>query len=305
MHNSFLSIILIASLSTISYAKSVHTPAGDMPEECVHEVPHHSVIEADGHSVTFPDGSKHAFPACTTQTGFRSSTVPTSSTSTWVEYAYASNGGNFSYMTGNWTVPYGPSVSSGQTLYYFNGLTNNSCIIQPVLGWNGNGTGARWSMASWVCCPNTTTGCYHSTTIPIYMGHSLTGTMSLNGSTWGITTTDHTTAQSTTLYVSAAAAGGTQVWGYGAVMETYGITYCSQYSASSYTYFTGTSVINQGLRSTPLMYGSVEHNDSCGEGVVIPTSGNVELRINASSGTTGGGTGGGSGGCTTSKTGCR
>ncbi len=54
-----------------------------------------------------------------------------------------------------WTVPPAPASNDGQTLYFFNGLEDINdvvSIIQPVLGWNGNGL-SNWSIAAWNCCP--------------------------------------------------------------------------------------------------------------------------------------------------------
>jgi hypothetical protein len=58
-----------------SSGKMVHTPAGDMPEECVHEVPSGSRILGDGLTVEFPDKTQHKFPPCTQTPAPSSSTM--------------------------------------------------------------------------------------------------------------------------------------------------------------------------------------------------------------------------------------
>ena len=52
---------------------------------------------------------------------------------------------------GEWTVPAGPRVSGGQTIFFFIGLQNRAYILQPVLQWGTSfaGGGEYWSIANW------------------------------------------------------------------------------------------------------------------------------------------------------------
>lgn len=71
----------------------------------------------------------------------------------WITDAVWSNnsGSPVSRFATTWRVPAPPASSNGQTIYLFNGLTNWTGILQPVLQWGSSpaGGGSYWSIASW------------------------------------------------------------------------------------------------------------------------------------------------------------
>ena len=83
----------------------------------------------------------------------------------------------YGFLSAEWPVPPTPPSNDGQTLYYFNGLEDSKdvvTIIQPVLGWNGNGL-SGWSIASWNCCESGTT--YEGTPVAVSTGDTILGYM--------------------------------------------------------------------------------------------------------------------------------
>ena len=228
---------------------------------------------------------------------FAACTAHPPSTTGWVENGYSSAAVNYitftqstySYISGQWSVPNAPEQAQGQTLYLFNGLepANDSCIIQPVLGWNGSFSNS-WGIASWICClPSGTLipaggdfSCYYSTPVSVNVGDSITGTTSLNSSTgdWSILSHDNTNGQSTTLSVTAAAAGGAETQAFGGVLEVYNVANCFGYPATSPITFSNTSVISSGVLETPSFVPLIDTNDGCGEGVTT-SAGQVSLDI--------------------------
>ena len=159
------------------------------------------------------------------------------SISGWVENGSTHALGSMSYLHAQWNIPSAPSKKTGQVVYFFPGLEdidNVVTIMQPVLGWNQNGSG--WTAASWNCCHAGNT--YHSAFIPV-TGSTMSGDVSGNGcststgvcSSWAITTYIWSSERSTTLNTSAF--GQHMNWVFGGVLEVYTVTSCSQLPGGS------------------------------------------------------------------------
>lgn len=79
-----------------------------------------------------------------------------------------------------WTVPPAPSSHDGQTIFLFNGLENDSMILQPVLQWGPSaaGGGNNWAVASWFA-DGQSGQAFHSSLSGVTAGEQLVGVMTL------------------------------------------------------------------------------------------------------------------------------
>jgi len=163
----------------------------------------------------------------------------------WIEYASIHETWDYEEVYSQWTVPPAPASNDGQTLYFFNGLEDINdvvSIIQPVLGWNGNGL-SNWSIAAWNCCPSGTTN--EATPQSVNSGDQIEGySFSTCGSgtktcpTWDVVAIDDQNAKFSQL-VDTPNEGQTFNWAFGGVMEVYNITQCSDYPAAEESSYGG------------------------------------------------------------------
>jgi len=152
----------------------------------------------------------------------------------WIEYASIHTSANYGQIMAEWDVPPAPNSNDGQVVYLFNGLEQYSgdvTIIQPVLGWNAD-YGSAWGIASWNCCKSGTV--QEATPQPVNTGDHLLGWVYNNCavgtkkcSSWTITIVDKENGNISTLNTSNFSQ--TFNWAFGAVLEVYSITQCSDY----------------------------------------------------------------------------
>ncbi len=153
----------------------------------------------------------------------------------WVEDSNFIIGTAFGKAVSTWTVPPLPRIHDAQFVYFFPGLVGNGTdILQPVLG-SGNGT--SWAFTSWHCCPSKTAVASYS--ISVNPGDTLVGTMVMTCApgtaacpTWNVISEDKTTNQSTKL-TGTPSGGETYAWGFGGVLEAYGIVQCADYPSNA------------------------------------------------------------------------
>jgi len=163
----------------------------------------------------------------------------------WIEYASIHQTNDYEEVYSQWTVPPTPASNDGQTLYFFNGLEDINdvvSIIQPVLGWNGNGL-SGWSIASWNCCPSGTTD--EAPPVGVSPGDNIEGysfsTCSAGTKTcptWVVVALDDQNENFSQL-VDTPNEGQTFNWAFGGVMEVYAITQCSDYPAAEESNYSG------------------------------------------------------------------
>jgi hypothetical protein len=156
----------------------------------------------------------------------------------WIEYASIHDVPDYEEVYSQWTVPPAPASNDGQTLYLFNGLEDINdvvSIIQPVLGWNGNGLG-NWSIAAWNCCPSGTAN--EATPVSVNSGDQIEGYSFSNcGSgtktcpSWDVVALDDQNHSFSQL-IDTPNEGQTFNWAFGGVLEVYNITQCSDYPAA-------------------------------------------------------------------------
>jgi len=308
MKRYLVRVVLFLFLGAPAYAggRMRHVPTfGDVPEECVHEVRSGTRILEDHQSVINPDGTRVKYDPCSQKIDLtaikdrrhksKSSTaVPSQATNpapagtniehSWIEAGWL-NGTNFTSFSGNWNVPAPPALTTDPisglptTIYLFPSTesSNDNCIIQPVLGFNGPVTNT-WSIASWYGCGS---GPYfYSSPVQVNNGDSISGSMTLNAATgnWTIITQDMTKTGSapTSMTVNQTNVDGAQDSAQ-AALEVYNVGSCANYPASGPVAFTNLSIAaNYGTPYAPTMPAGYWDSEGCGE-IVVTSPGDVDL----------------------------
>ena len=267
----------------------VATPAGWYHRSCVHEIPNGAHVSKND-VVTLSNGSAYQLPSCAYP---HYSTAPGRGglggigpliNSHWIEEAYDSLGGsnNYGEVIAGWRVPRKPSgsYSDSSVFYSFPGLQNFDSlglyVLQPVIQYGYNrdfGTDTSWTANSWAC----DTLCRHGTYISITPGDSIYGSVTesacVNGTcTWTIVTVDVTKSTRAT-YTKDYTSNFN--WVGGGVLETYGLTTCSQYPDTGVFYSGIQAYDGSGHQLTPSWTNYVNPNHvgpSCGFNVASTTS---------------------------------
>jgi hypothetical protein len=244
----------------------VVTPMGLYHRSCVHELPAGAIMDRL-ERVTRRDGTAYQIPQCayphfsSLPRGPFDQTPP--QVANWIERTdycldgYCGTSNSYRTLAADWRVPANPTTAyntSGKVYYTFPGLEDNpvTTIIQPVIQYGNSGYygGAYWTMASWACgpgCSNAT----HSTPVSISAGDQIHGSIvasncASGACTWAITTQDVTTGQQT---VFPYAGGDNYTWGFGGVVETYGLDVCSNYPSAG-VFFSQIALTNQNGQQT-------------------------------------------------------
>ncbi|PWU06993.1 MAG: hypothetical protein C5B51_11030 [Terriglobia bacterium] len=251
-----------AAISLTAHPGWVQIPGALIRPDCVHEIPNGAQVTIDGDKVTGDiklGGVRVAHyepcaeaPVITRpRNGQNPKLVGVPGTGNgWVEAVQApiplSSGDNIDWIGGTWTVPSNPSAW-GALNYIFNGIepTTQNWILQPVLQWGSNGMfgGNYWVLASWMV----SSGGYafHSPPVTVYPGHSISGYTWITGVSGGTTNWEVYAYDGTSgaySWITAWSSGMQWNWAYAGVLESYGITSCSQFPASGYNVFSNTAV---------------------------------------------------------------
>jgi len=240
----------------------VITPFGYFHPSCVLRAVEGETLLADGR-IEHADGTADAnAPACgypryspsgaLVTEGFlkvNDREVPT--VNGWLESIWIDTSTSYGKVSSTWPVPPQPSINNGETLFLFNGLEDIDAvqsILQPVLQWYAPGP---WAVASWNCCLKGIT--VESTPVPVNPGDTILGTISSSckaGTTycakWNIVSKDQTTGKKTTLSKTPSD-GQIWNWAFGAVMEIYGVTECSDFPKGNKSTVFTTQVYDQNL----------------------------------------------------------
>ncbi len=231
----------------------VITPIGYFHPSCVFRIEDGETLLADGR-VEHADGTVEAnVPVCSyphyTPTGLL---VPTNVREVseahvpvvdgWLEYVSATTSTSYGEITATWAVPPQPTTNHGQTLFFFPGLEDYNdvlSIVQPVLQWYAPGP---WAVASWNCCMKGII--WESSPVKVRPGDTILGTIISDCkaglqscANWKVVSEDETTGKKTTLGMTPAE-GQIWNWGFGAVLEVYGVRQCSDFPANESVVFT-------------------------------------------------------------------
>ena len=234
------------------------TPFGYFHPSCVFRIEEGETLLADGR-VAHADGTVEATaPVCSyphyTPTGLL---VPVDAREAsgaqapvirgWLEYVSATTSTSYGEIIATWSVPPPPATNEAQTLFFFPGLEDYSdeiSIVQPVLqfGSSAGGGGNYWVVASWNCCINGVT--WYSRLLKVSTGDTIVGTIKSDCkagleycANWKVISEDQTTGKKTTL-AKTPAEGQVWNWGFGAVVEVYGVKQCSDFPADTSLVFT-------------------------------------------------------------------
>lgn len=262
-------------------ARYAITPFGYFHPSCVLRVEEGETLLADGR-VRHADGSVAAnIPVCNyphyspkgavVTEGLRdASGNKTPGIWGWLEYISATTDTWYGEISATWTVPPAPSTVEGQTLFFFPGFEDtihNFSIVQPVLQWYPPGP---WAIASWNCCMQGTV--WNSLPKKVNPGDTILGTIKpacANAAnvcqTWEIITKDETTGKRSILRKTPAK-GQVWNWGFGAVVEVYGVRQCSDFPANAGVVFTvqlydrnGALISDPGWMGTPADAGTTPY----------------------------------------------
>lgn len=230
----------------------VITPFGYFHPSCALQLAGGETLLADG-GVELGDGAVESAPVCSyphyTASGLMVAAhaktargIDLPEVNGWLESINVKTNQSYGKISATWVVPPLPPVNDGQTLFFFPGLedrTNVQSILQPVLQWYAPGP---WAVASWNCCLQGVV--WESTPVNVSPGDTILGTISPTCppgqnycAKWNIVSMDLTTGGKTIL-AKTPSQGQVWNWGFGAVIEVYGVGTCSDYPANASVTFT-------------------------------------------------------------------
>jgi hypothetical protein len=243
-------------------ANYVITPFGYFHPSCVLTFPSGTTLLHDGR-VQHPDGSIDPQPISCAYPHFLVGphTESTPTINGWVEDIDTTTTPAYGKLASTFIVPPAPLTQTDQTDYFFPGFQDTNAsgddlsILQPVLTWSGTGP---WNVSSWNCCLNGTAD--QSNPVNVNTGDTIYGAItstcssgSSSCATWNVLSQDATTNKSTTLG-NTPSDGQVWNWAFGAVLEAYSVSSCTQLppSAAESSYTPIVPVVNS--------YGSITFN---------------------------------------------
>ncbi len=285
-----LALLLSSTCSVVSFAhlshaqsavKWVKVPGGMAREDCIHTVPKGSEIDVAAGNV-FRDGAIIAhYDDCPERAisvgghteASESAVVPNSNG--WVEVASdhmdLSSGKNITALTGDWTVPSIPANNEGQTLFIWNGISDNSteALLQPVLQFGPSSAGTCndcWAIASWALFPNGTV--WNTGIEGVSPGDTIVGSTSATQSggtlSWTVKASDSTNGAFTALTFNTT--GYQWSWAWGGVLEADGVnSSCLDFPSgtSGFTEFYNISITNNGGQRTGWFDATCANSSTC------------------------------------------
>jgi len=199
----------------------------------------------------------------------------------WITYAgWTNNAGKpISSFSTTWVVPAAPSSQGSETIFLFNGIQNSTMIYQPVLQWGPSaaGGGKSWAVASWYA-DGQTGHSFHTGLVNVQAGQTLTGVMTLTGSSGTQFSYDcvfHGIAGT-----SLPIANVQQLTWCNETLEAYSIQQCSNYPNATSTAMKDI-VIKCGIIVPKITWSPVNAVTDCGQHCVVvsnsATAGQVDL----------------------------
>ena len=203
----------------------------------------------------------------------------------WICYAsWTESASPVSLFTTSWVVPPGPTTQSGQTIFLFNGIQNDTMILQPVLQWGPSaaGGGNYWSVACWYA-DGQNGHSFYTSPVRVNVGQVITGVMTETGSSaQGYSYNCVFTGIANT---SLAITNVHQLTWCVETLECYGMQKCSDYPATNVTNMSGIQIQAGGRTVTPSWAASNSVTD-CGQHAVVVSNaspgGEVDLYYNNS-----------------------
>jgi hypothetical protein len=152
------------------------------------------------------------------------------------------------YLSATWIVPSAPPKNTGQTVYFFPGISPlvGGIIIQPVLAWNGPDASPGWSIYSWYYDNNNSLHRLHSPAVPVTAGETISGYAA--GTNCNLSTRLCSTWQIRTAATSVSSTLTTDPYGavfdrpFAGALEVTSINTCAQLPPSGHMTFNNLSV---------------------------------------------------------------
>jgi hypothetical protein len=199
----------------------------------------------------------------------------------WITYASWTNatGIPVSSFSTTWVVPDPPATQSGQVIFLFPGIQNETMIYQPVLQWgvSAAGGGNYWAVASWYVDGQGGLA-LHSNLVQVNPGDTLVGVMTQTGHSGG-----HFSYNCVFKGIANASlpiANVDQLTWFVETLECYGITKASDYPDVALTEMKDISIAT-GSTNPAMTWGVNNVVTDCGQHTVIQsnssTAGIVDL----------------------------
>jgi len=274
----FLVLVLLLGVAVASRLPQgfSYTPAGPLPDECIHTVPSGSIIDrhtVPGRSIVINSltGEQTLLTVCNFTINQSKWNKRGNDYDGWLAYTTFQDTVGFQSFLGFFSVPQYPQ-NVPEVLYLFTGLQNVNWIpivdpeppvfdiIQPVLQYPGD-YGNYWSVKSWYVTLDT--GAIASTEIQVPVGDIIFGNMTKVGSSsWYIAGVSSHTIQTSALTVRHKERLSSQPWAYN-TLECYGCADCT-YQPPNPVQFTKLTLWDiHGQRVTPNWVTSVSPNPVC------------------------------------------
>ena len=269
----------------------VITPGGARHKSLVHQIePGHTVdgsggrfrkmtptgeVAADLGAIAPRPGNAPLMPA---NVAHPPSTVP-GLPGGWIVYTgWANNTGKpiNSFKT-TWTVPPPPATQSGQLIYLFNGIQNQTMIYQPVLQWGNNGAfgGNYWVVASWYA-DGQSGPAMHSTPVTVNPGDVLVGVMTLAGQSGGLFS--YNCVFQGIANSSLVITNQQQLTWACETLECYYLTQCSDYPNTDVTRMTAINIQTGGV-DPAVTWTATNLVTGCGQDAVVVSNSSVNGEV--------------------------
>ena len=213
-------------------ATVVAIPGGvQSPGTWVHEFPSNSKMryDNDGKLIVNSSQGTHLFTAspphrCPVEIFSSESETNAGDIYTgYIEYAHQENVDDLTDFTAYWTVPSAPDSSTPSNSYIslWNGVgsKDGNAIVQPVLEWDHQDTGKKWTIAAWSVPKGNCGSKGHSDRIDTSVGNKIKGKLHYSDSTngWQIDIGDETQGKTTSC--SSNVVSNTDVEVFGGILE--------------------------------------------------------------------------------------
>jgi hypothetical protein len=190
----------------------------------------------------------------------------------WITYTYWTNTATtpITYFSTTWTVPPAPSTNNGQTIFLFNGLQNNSYILQPVLQWGPSaaGGGNYWALANWYV--GSDGSAVYSNLVRVNPGTVLTGIMTQVGTTGS--NYNYTSAFSGYPAITITVNNIQKLYWAAESLEVYSPAVCTDYPNTAKTRLSNIE-IRRGTAQAPLSWSVANAVTDCGQHSTVVTNG--------------------------------
>ncbi len=308
-----LAIVPIANANGLAIKKAsakdplVQTPFGLLPRSCVVFVGDNAAllpsVNGIGDTVRMSNGNVINLSPCPqslrtsheVQGSSRPSPCPNGACDTsWAEYAtwcYCPRiPPAIFYLDGYWHVPQAPTTNHGQLIYLFTALEPNGGgtsypLDQPVLQWGvgSDGGGPYWTINSWILTSHTNV--LYGTIQNVNPGDTIYGSIDSSGCNpdacdWQVGASDTTTGYGNSVFCGNPTGRPechVAMYDASVTLEVFGIQNCSDYPASSTTFYSMQMANTQFFQYLTPAWGLTVNNDGCGESITNVSPGSVTL----------------------------